>query len=104
AAYAGPNDDAAGTGLDRTREGYFEIIEMATYTSSSTTGKAVTHVNGVPPCGGNLSDVQASLDAQPPGGGLFGTITLLNVNSGTDYSFDAVALSNFYAGGANYQP
>ena len=49
-SYSGTNDDGAGTGLDRTKEGYFEIIEMATYSSPSTTGKAITHVNGVPPC------------------------------------------------------
>jgi hypothetical protein len=102
--YSGAVADGAGTSLDRTREGHFEIIEMATYASSSTTGKAVTHVNGVPPCGTNLSTAQASTDAQAPSGGLFGTATLLNVNSGTEYTFDAVALGNFYQSGSNYQP
>src|SRR3954462_493407 len=43
--YSGVNDDGAGTGLERGKEGYFEIIEMATFASSSITGKAVTHVN-----------------------------------------------------------
>src|SRR3954464_4388156 len=37
-SYSGVNDDGAGTGLDRTKEGYFEIIEMATYSSTSVTG------------------------------------------------------------------
>src|SRR6185295_7537955 len=49
-------------------------------------------------------DAQAPLDARPPSGGLFGTSTLINVNSGTDYTADAVALANFYEGGSNYQP
>jgi hypothetical protein len=102
--YTGVSDDGAGTDLDRTREGYFEIIEMATYASSSVTGKAVTHVNGVAPCGGALSDVQAAQDAMPPGGGLFGAVTFINVNSGTDYSADAVALADFHQSGSNYQP
>src|SRR3981189_2086075 len=30
-AYVGSNDDKGGAGLDRTKEGYVEIIEMATY-------------------------------------------------------------------------
>jgi hypothetical protein len=101
--YAGTNDDGAGTGLDRAKEGYFEIIEMATYASSSVTGKAVTHVNGVPPCGSDVNDMQAVIDEQPPSGGLFGTMTLLNVNFGMDFSADAVALANFYQVGSNYQ-
>ncbi len=105
AGYAGANNDGAGTSLDRTKEGYFEIIEMASYSSLSVTGKAVTHVNGVPTCnsGGNvLSDTQAGLDAQPPAGGLFGGLTLINVNSGTDYTVDATALANFYQVGSHY--
>jgi len=92
-AYAGL--DGAGDGLDRTKEGYFEIIEMATYTSSSTTGVAITHVNGVPPCGSKLNDTQAAIDAQNPSGGLFGTETLISVGTGSDYTADPVALDNF---------
>jgi hypothetical protein len=101
--YTGADADGAGTGLDRTKEGHFEIIEMATYASSSTTGKAITHVNGIAPCGTSLTDMQAASDALPPNGGLFGAGTLLNANSGTDYTFDAVALANFYQVGSNYQ-
>jgi hypothetical protein len=46
-AYSGSNDDEAGTSLDRTREGYVEIIEMGNVLGATAT--AVTHVNGVPP-------------------------------------------------------
>ena len=108
-SYAGANDDGAGTGSDRAKEGYFEIIEMASYASSSVTARAITHVPIVPapfstpPCGENLNDIQAMTDAQLPSGGLFGGTTLINVNSGTDYTADAVALANFYQVGANYQ-
>src|SRR4051812_38244391 len=104
AAYSGVNDDGAGTGLDRAKEGYFEIIEMGTYSGNSNTGGAVTHVNGVAPCGSKLTDTQAASDAQPPSGGLFGALTLINVGSGTDFTADAVALANFFQTGANYQP
>src|SRR4029450_1486135 len=47
-AFTGSNDDKGGTSLDRTREGYAEIIEMGDVTG--TTAVAATHVNGVPPC------------------------------------------------------
>ena len=49
-AYVGRNDDKGGTTLDRTKEGYVEIIEMATFATDSTTSQSVTHVDGVPPC------------------------------------------------------
>jgi hypothetical protein len=91
-AYA---SDGAGSGLDRTEEGYVEIIEMATYTSSSTTAANVTHVNGVPPGCAAETDALASSEAQIPLGGLMGGMTLINVDSGTDYTADAVALDNY---------
>jgi hypothetical protein len=101
-AYTGNSDDGGGATLDRTKEGYFEIIEMATYSSSSITGKAISHVNGVPPCGVNLTDTQAVADALQVTGGLFGSATLINVNSGTDYTVEPTALIGFYQIGANY--
>jgi hypothetical protein len=94
-AYSGSNDDGGGNTLDRTKEGYVEIIEMATYSSSSTIAAEVTHASGVPPCGSNLTDNNASNEAQFPQGGLFGGLSLINVLSGTDYTEDAVALDNY---------
>jgi hypothetical protein len=91
-AYAGSNDDKAGTSLDRTREGYVEIIEMGDVTGA--TAAAVTHASGVPACtplGG------ASADTVPGTGGLFGGITLINVLKGEDFALDAVALEGFSA-------
>lgn len=107
--YTGSNDDGAGTSLDRAREGRIEIIEMASYAPSSTTGIAVTHVSGVPPCGSNLSDAQAAADAQAPTGGLFGSATLINVNSSAEYTANPFALDNFtvlatYQGAASALP
>jgi hypothetical protein len=91
-AYSGSNDDGAGTTLDRTREGYVEIIEMGSV--SGATATAVTHVSGVPPCS-PLSG--ASADTVTGNGGLFGGMTLINVLQGTDYTEDAVALDAFSA-------
>ena len=90
-------DDAVGDdSLDRTREGYAEIIEMGTIVGGSTTEKAVTHVAGVPPCTASaLDDATAISNTTTPTGGLFGDLTLINVNAGEDYTADAVALDNF---------
>ncbi|HSV20070.1 MAG TPA: hypothetical protein VLR71_16770 [Casimicrobiaceae bacterium] len=91
-AFSGSNDDGAGTSLDRTREGYVEIIEMGNVTGA--TAAAVTHSSGVPSCS-PLSN--ASADTVTGNGGLFGGMTLINVLQGTDYTEDAVALDAFSA-------
>jgi hypothetical protein len=91
-AYA---SDGAGSTLDRTKEGYVEIIEMASYQDASTTTKNVTHSGGVPAKCAAQTDTLGASEAQPPTGGLFGGITLINVNEGTDFSADAVALDNY---------
>jgi hypothetical protein len=108
-AYTGSNSDKGGTSLDRTREGYVEIIEMATFTTNSTTSQIVTHVNGVPGQNNHvcddLTDAQASADASGVQGGIFGGMTLINVNAGTDFTEDAVALDNYIQFGAQiYNP
>jgi hypothetical protein len=94
-AYVGSAADGADPSLDRTREGYVEIIEMATYTTNSTVGVAATHVSGVPPCTTGPLTSQASSQGNDPQGGLFGGMTLINVDAGTDYTEDAVAIDNF---------
>jgi len=99
--YIGILDDGGGSGLDRTKEGYVEIIEMASYTTANCTSQQVTHVAGVPQCqtpgpkGKSLNDPSAATDASGTTGGLFGGMTLINVGSGTDYTEDAVALEKF---------
>jgi len=108
-AYTGSNSDKGGTSLDRTKEGYVEIIEMATFTTASTTSQIVTHVGGVPGQNGftcaDLTDAQASSDATSVQGGIFGGMTLINVNAGTDFTEDAVALDNYVQFGGNiYNP
>jgi hypothetical protein len=101
-AYTGTNDDKGGSGLDRTREGYVEIIEMGTFTSTDTVAVAVTHANGSvagqPDCK-PISDTLVSHEIFSNSGGLFGGMSLVNVAAGTDYSYDAVALDNFAGGG-----
>jgi hypothetical protein len=104
-AYTGGSDDKGGGGLDRTKEGYVEIIEMATYATFTCVYIQVTHVGGVPfDCAG-LSDGVAGgfFTAGSASGGLFGGMSLVNVAGGTDYTEDAVALQRFNAGPL-YQP
>ena len=96
--------------LDRTREGYFEIIEMGTITNTAINA-AITHVANVP---ANCAVVQAatmdmssgtalvvggqSAEAAHPQGGLAGTASLINVAGGTDFGYDPVVLDSFAPG------
>jgi hypothetical protein len=99
-AYAGV--DAGGDGLDRSYEGYFEILEMGAIASGSSLESAVTHDQDLsgsnaskPSCSGlPVSDTFPSA-LTAPSGGLMGTTSLINVNEGTDYSYDAVALDGW---------
>lgn len=84
-----------GNGLDRTREGYIEMLEMGTITLGSPTDLAITHVSGVPPNCGYVqpySAAKAAADIVAPTGGLMGTGTLINTASGQDVGYKADAL------------
>jgi hypothetical protein len=88
-AFSGANDDGAGTGLDRTREGYVEIIEMAKLTGVSAA--AVTHNAAGNPANCAAFSVGTAL-VEAPTGGLSGTLTLINVATGLDFGVNAEAL------------
>jgi hypothetical protein len=93
-AFSGSNDDKGGTSLDRTREGYAEIIEMGDVTG--TTATTATHVSGVPPCTESLLIAPVAPSNTVTGaGGLFGSITLVNVLKGEDFGVDPTALDGF---------
>jgi len=100
--------------LARTREGYVEVIEMGVvydWDESDTTPEPgdqlasdATHINGVPrDCsaltaawsanGVWLDDPTFSMSSNM--GGLYGYGVLINVNEGTDGSYDAIALQAF---------
>lgn len=99
--------DGATTSLDRTREGYFEIIEMGTITNTAINA-AITHASAVP---ANCAVVQAAtMDMGPAStlvvggqsarafkatGGLSGTASLVNVAGGTDFGYAPVVLEAF---------
>jgi hypothetical protein len=101
--YTGANADAAAfPTLDRTREGYFEVIEMGTVTTPAVQ-TYIKHVSGVP---GNC----AALDGMDPGsgavapnifpgtflaapaGGLAGRASIINSANGSNYTFEPTAV------------
>jgi hypothetical protein len=92
-------EDAAGAGLDRTKEGYVEIIEMGNVTGATLT--AITHAQpsppGTPPGCAGLPPVTQPTDLVPGNGGLFGGISLVNPLAGGDASEEATALASFSA-------
>lgn len=93
-AYTGSSDDGAGTSLARTREGYIEVFEMAIVTGASQA--AVTHTSsGVPANCGAVQGTTVVLSLGAPTGGLSGSGTLINVNSGADAGYVADALASF---------
>jgi hypothetical protein len=97
-AYTGTNADGADTSLDRTREGYVEIIEMGDVTGA--TAVAATHVAGKPPCtAAALVEPVAPTNTVLGTGGLFGTMTIINVNASAETGYDAVALEAFRTAG-----
>lgn len=83
--------DGAGTELGRTREGFVEVLEMAVLTGTSAA--AVTQAQtGIPTNCGQVRG-NASPSTQAPFGGLSGTLTIINVASGMDFTVNAEALA-----------
>jgi hypothetical protein len=87
-------DKAADNSLARLREGYFEVIEMATFSDASITGHYATHVSGVPRDCTQVTNDQANSDAYDPQGGLSGTVSLVSPGTGLNAAVDPTALVN----------
>jgi hypothetical protein len=114
ARYSGAFADGGPTGLERTREGHFEIIEMGTVTNATEGSlSAITHVNGTPAdCGQVVGAwvaapsagywiVDPNTDIDPPTGGLFGSTLLVDLNDGTSAAYNADAIDGFLTGNQN---
>lgn len=106
------------SGLDRTRVGHFEVIEMgdinpAQPLGATTAGVAIKHVNGTP---GNCAAINAAWNGGgvwkttpnagllPGTGGLYGTAAVVNVDAGWASSYDAIALANFAVTSLHTEP
>lgn len=99
AGYSGARADGLGGALDRTREGYVEVFEMATLSDSSRLGPLLADsVTGGTrldaSCPAFDADTARNGWALPPTGGLSGTLTLINVTKGMDFTVAATALAD----------
>jgi hypothetical protein len=117
-AYLSSPDSLPGLTLDRTREGYVEVFEMASL--SGTAAANVTHpaAGGAPPnCAGMRSPNGVTApapmlitgNALTPTGGLYGQGTLINVANGADFGYvadalDQYAFGTYYAGVGSNAP
>lgn len=94
--FTGANADGEDQTLDRTREGYFELIEMGNVTNVTHTAWIKHNSAGTPANCGALQNITA-MTINAPTGGLTGTASLMNPASGTDYGYDAVAIDQWSA-------
>jgi hypothetical protein len=111
ANYAGY--DQAGSGLDRAREGHFEVIEMGRINDTFPIAAGVPFYdhtgNNIPPkaidcaalaaswtAGGAFSN-SGGAELLAPSGGLFGHAFIINVPLGTEYSYDPDALQGLFS-------
>lgn len=86
--------DGEDQSLDRVREGYFEIIEMGNITEAAITTGLKHNSSSVPANCAVVAGIDNS-HVVAPSGGLIGGASLINVNSGSDYGYDPVALEDF---------
>ena len=101
-AFTPPSGTAPQPSRESRREGYVEVIEMATIPNTTPTGIIITHVNGIAPCSRSITDVAyepPTADLKPPSGGLTGTLSIINVGQGMLVSTAATALENFWLTG-----
>ena len=84
------------------REGYVEVIEMATIPNNTPTGVNITHVSGIASCSRGITGVvfePPAADLKAPSGGLTGTLSIVNVAQGMLVSTAPTALENFWLTG-----
>lgn len=110
--------------IERTASGYLEVLEMGTIDPDGDVGyhTAIKHVRGVPPrsalvdgeveidddferCGALVDAwtfnepgsflADSSQDMLPPSGGLLGSASIINLQEGTMFSYNATALDNW---------
>jgi hypothetical protein len=107
--YTGTNADAAAfPTLDRTREGYIEVIEMGIVTDATLAALVKHNSAGIP---ANCSAVDAYDSASTatapasgrlpiglavPGGGLTGRASIINSAGGTNFTTDITALDSWW--------
>lgn len=91
--YTEANGDGLGSGLDRTREGYIEVIEMASLVGQSQMDVTPVSEGAAPPNCAAVQGATVNLQLDAPRGGLSGRVTLINVLNGMDFTMPADALA-----------
>ena len=111
--YTGTNLDAAAfSSLDRTREGYFEVIEMGVVIDAKIQGYIKHGSTGVPancaaldaldPGSGNaVIFPNIGVFLNPPLGGLAGRASIINATTGANYTTDSTAV-DAWSNAVNY--
>jgi len=124
----GGNNDLGPQGIERTASGYIEMIEMGTLVNdpasvfSDVLGigakSAATHdstgtpadcgalelawANSQGPWGNGFgNDIDPEDSTARSSGGIFGAASIINVDEGVMFSYNATAIDNFYAGTAD---
>lgn len=108
--YTGANVDNPSLGsIDRTREGYIEVIEMGIVVDTAFAALIKHNVAGVPANCAALDAYEGTSTAPlpvvklpgfylaSPGGGLTGRASIINSASGTNYTYDITALDGWWA-------
>jgi hypothetical protein len=104
-AFSGSYDDGLIQDMSRVTEGHIEIFEMGELIGEDAV--AATHFAGVPsncpsllnhwlpPAGKWLDDPTINVVAADGVGGLYGSVSLIDVASGVDMTYDATAIVQF---------
>jgi len=104
-AFTGSFDDGIGTDMVRATEGHFEMIEMGEVIGDDA--DAATHDNGVPDdcsvlvgnwdlSGGQWTSNPDTNIVDPDGsGGLFASVSIIDVAEGVDYTYNADAFQAY---------
>jgi hypothetical protein len=94
ANYSGTADDPGTNGLERTREGWVEMIEMGSIVPGSATSQSNCAAIA-DAWNGGYWDRDPKTDLRNPTGGLIGTGSIINVARGTIATYAATALDDF---------
>jgi hypothetical protein len=93
-SYSGASADGAGTSLDRTREGWFEVFDLGVIRDTAVSTALQLPRNCAAVRSVTLVD---GTSVTTPTGGLMGSASIVDVNAGALYGYDAVALARFTA-------
>jgi hypothetical protein len=119
--YTGANADSGPTDLDRTREGYVEVVEMGVVEHAQLEAKAyfddaITHVSGVPRDCAAVNNAWTTggafktnvlgryLGLSVPSGGIRGTLDVINVSNSTNFNLPPLVFDAFRNAPAHTAP